>query len=44
MKQYDNNERVNQRGLKEVLKFCIEEEHDASNGWCINVQNWYRKW
>ena len=38
MKQYDNNEKVNQRGLEEVLPFCIEEGHDTSDGWCINAQ------
>ena len=43
MKQYDNNEKVDQRSLEEVLSICIEEEHDASDGWCIKAQNWYRK-
>ena len=36
MKQYDNNEKLDQRGLEEVLLFCIEEVHDTSDGWCIN--------
>ena len=43
MEQYDNNEKVDQRGLEEVLSFCIEEGHDASNRWFIDTQNWYRK-
>ena len=30
MEQYDNNEKVDQRGLEEVLSFCIEERHDAT--------------
>ena len=43
MEQYDNNEKVDQGGLEEVLLFCIEEGRDASDGWCINSQIWYRK-
>ena len=43
MEQYDNNEKIDQLGLDEVLLFCIEERQDASDGWCINSQNWYRK-
>ena len=43
MEQYDNNEKVDQRGLEVVISFCIEERHDASDGWCIDAQNWYRK-
>ena len=29
MEQYDNNEKVDRRGLEEILSFCIEEGHDA---------------
>ena len=29
--------------LDEVLSFCIEEGHDATDEWCINAQNWYHK-
>ena len=29
MEQYDNNEKVDQRGLKEVLSFCIEVRNDV---------------
>ena len=44
MEQYENNEKkMDQRGLEEELSFCIEEGHDASDGWCINTQNWYSK-
>ena len=32
MEQYDNNKKVDQRGLKELLSFCIEEGHDAGDG------------
>ena len=42
MKQYENNEKVNQRGLEELLSFYFEEGYDASDG-CINAQNWYHK-
>ena len=28
----DNNEKVDQRGLMEVLSFYIEDGHDASDG------------
>ena len=42
MKQY-NNENIDQRGLKEVLSFCIKEGHNAIDEWCINAQNLYRK-
>ena len=31
MEQYDNNEKVDQRSLEEVLLFCIEEGHDTSD-------------
>ena len=34
---------MDQRNLEEVISFCIEEGHDASDGWFINAQNWYRK-
>ena len=44
MRQYSNNEIVNQRCLEEALSFCIEEGHDASDGWCIDAQNGYHKW
>ena len=37
--QYDNNEKVDQRDLEEVLSFCIEKEHNDSDRWCINAQN-----
>ena len=30
MEQYDNNEKVDQRDLDEILSFCIEEGDDAS--------------
>ena len=40
MKQYENNEKVNQRGLEEAHSFCFEEGHDASDGWYINAQDW----
>ena len=43
MEQYYNNEKVDQRSLKEVVSFYIEEAHDACDRWCINAQNWYRK-
>ena len=43
MEQYDNNEKVDRRGLEEIVSICIEEGHDARDGWCINAQNWYRK-
>ena len=29
---------MDQRGLEEVLSFCIEEWRNASDGWCINAQ------
>ena len=31
-KIWNNNEEVDQRDLEEVLSFCIEEGHDASDG------------
>ena len=37
MEQYENNEKVDQQGLEEVISFCIEERNDASEGWCINT-------
>ena len=43
MEQYENNEKVDKRGLEEVLLFCIEEGHDDSDRLCINTQNWYHK-
>ena len=43
MKQYDNNKKVEKRDLEEVLSFYIVERRDAGDGWCIKVQNWYRK-
>ena len=42
MEQYDN-EKVDQQGLEEILSFCIEEGHDAYDGWWINAQKWYSK-
>ena len=41
MEQYDNNEKVDQRGLEEVLSFCVEEGQmivmdDASVHWLIS--------
>ena len=33
---------MDQRGLEEVLSFCIEEGQDASNGFCINTLDRYR--
>ena len=39
MQQYDNNEKVDQRGMEAVLSFCIEERYNTSDGWCINPQN-----
>ena len=39
MKHYYNNQKVDQRGLEEVLLFYIEEGNNASDGWCINAQN-----
>ena len=32
MEQHSNNEKVDQRGLEEVLSFCIEEGYDSSDG------------
>ena len=43
MEQYDNNEKVDQQGSEKLLSFCTEEEHDASDGWCVSAQNWYSK-
>ena len=37
MEKYDNNEKVDQQGLEEVLSFCIEKGHDAIDEWCINA-------
>ena len=39
MQQYDNNEKVDQRGLEVVLSFYIEKGYNVSDGWCINPQN-----
>ena len=37
MEQYYNNEKIDKRGLEEVLAFCIGEGNEASDKWCINV-------
>ena len=34
MEQYDNNEKV-ERNLEVVFSFCIEERHDAYDGWMM---------
>ena len=39
MKQSDNNEKLDQRCLEEVLSLSNEERHGANDRSCINSQN-----